>query len=358
MGERIIVGAGLSGLVAAITLARRGRKVRVLEKYKTVGGQPERWPAVDVTPMEPEKLGRYIGIPLGEPQIKECRSLDAYIWGKKFRVPVSGSTLCCVERGARKTALDRYLYNLAESEGVSFEFEQPVIGQGRLSALPPDTIIATGLYAESFDALHIPYQNGRCYGAKGKSERDAEAVIYFNEYTTDYGYWSAINGIDMIFLFKRGPISRAGLASYERELESTEGLKAGEWLEGYGPTPTVTFDNPRLFASDKILAGTLSGMLEPFVLFGLHGALVSGKIAALAVEDRNEAFIEFRRCLHGWKRMLLRRKIYDHVPSWARRAFILGLNEVLGAMPEGLGAKALREGFSAVPGYRRIREMS
>jgi phytoene dehydrogenase-like protein len=33
MAEQLIVGGGLSGLVAAINLARRGHKIRVLEKY-------------------------------------------------------------------------------------------------------------------------------------------------------------------------------------------------------------------------------------------------------------------------------------------------------------------------------------
>ncbi len=354
MAEQLIIGAGLSGLTASILLARKGYTVRVLEKYATVGGQPERWPAVDVTPMVPERLGEYIGIPLGEPQIKQCRLLDGYFWGKAYRVPVAGSSLCCVERGPRKTGLDRYLLDIALSEGVKVEFEQPVIGQGAMARMPPDTIIATGLYAESFDALGIPYQMGWCYGTKGHSERDAEAAIFFGDYTTDYAYWSSLNGIDMILLFRRGPISRKDLQAFERELKEAAGLSAGEWMTGYGPTPTVGFDNPRLFASDKILAGTLSGMIEPFALFGVHGALVSGKIAAMAVEDRSAAWLEYRRCLSTWKRTLLTRKLYDLTPVGLRRAAVRGFNDILAALGERRGAKALSRGFNSVPGYLHV----
>jgi phytoene dehydrogenase-like protein len=37
--EHVVVGAGPAGLVAAITLARAGRPVRVLERRARVGGR-------------------------------------------------------------------------------------------------------------------------------------------------------------------------------------------------------------------------------------------------------------------------------------------------------------------------------
>lgn len=354
MAEQIIVGAGLSGLVASINLARRGYKVRVLEKYGTVGGQPERWPAVDVTPMVPEALGGYLGIELGEPQIRSCKCLTGYFWGERHQVPLEGTDLVCVERGPRSTALDGYLKEMAEGLGVVFEFEHPVLGQGRVAELPPDTILATGLYAETFDALGIPYQMGWCYGAKGRSDREAEAVIYFGDYTTDYAYWSCLNGIDMVFFFKRGPIPESDLREFEREMKETEGFEARDWLAGYGPTPTVRLDNPRLFASDKILAGTLSGMIEPFVLFGVHGALVSGAIAALAREDRHRAMVEFERSLAGWRGALLNRRLYDRVPVSLRKPLIRFANRRLDSIDGRTAAGLVSRAFFAVPGYRYV----
>ena len=66
-------------------------------------------------------------------------------------------------------------------------------------------------------------------------------------------------------------------------------------------TPTGSFSNPRLFSGDLILTGTLSGMQDPSMVLGVHGALVSGRIAAMAVNDRERATAEFRRMNRWWR---------------------------------------------------------
>ncbi len=356
MAEQFIVGAGLAGLTAAVLLARRGYEVRVLERYKTVSGQPERWPMIDVTPMDTGALSRYLGIEIGSPQVKPLEKLDGFFWGEAFDVPVRGSGLVCVERGPRATGLDGYLRDLAIEAGVVIEYEKPVLGQGALVQLPPDTIVAGGLYAECYDALGVPYRMGRCYGAKGRTDRDSEAAIYFGDYTSDYAYWGGINGVWSILFFTREAISREQLRTYEEEVYRTEGVEVDEWFEGYGPTPTKSFSNPRLFAGNKILSGTLSGMMEPFALFGVHGALVSGKISAMAVEDKGAAFEEFSRCLRGWRFGLMNRRLYDAAPVPARRFAVITGNKVLESVGPERGARLLSKGFSAIPGYRRVRQ--
>ncbi len=44
-----------------------------------------------------------------------------------------------------------------------------------------------------------------------------------------------------------------------------------------------------MFKNNMIIAGTLGGVIEPVLNFGMLGAMVSGKIAAMAVTDRGSA---------------------------------------------------------------------
>jgi hypothetical protein len=55
-------------------------------------------------------------------------------------------------------------------------------------------------------------------------------------------------------------------------------------------------------------------MMDPFFLFGIHGALVSGKIAALAVQNRQEAQKEFDRCNRYFLRTFRAKQMYARLP--------------------------------------------
>jgi flavin-dependent dehydrogenase len=87
-------------------------------------------------------------------------------------------------------------------------------------------------------------------------------------------------------------------------------------------TPTGSLFNPRLFAGDLILAGTLSGMQDPSMVLGVHGALVSGKIAAMAVHDRERAAREFRRMTRWWKLGYLTRRLLWATHPWGSRVAV------------------------------------
>ena len=63
----------------------------------------------------------------------------------------------------------------------------------------------------------------------------------------------------------------------------------------------ATKDNPRLHHKGLILAGTISGFMDPFAWFGILGSLLSGKIAALAVYDPQTAQREFDRFNKNFK---------------------------------------------------------
>jgi len=78
--------------------------------------------------------------------------------------------------------------------------------------LPPDTIIATGLQIENYQALNIPYSQLFGWFAKGTVDHDRTTVAWFmDDYSKDYAFTSTINGISFALLFQRDvPLSKAG----------------------------------------------------------------------------------------------------------------------------------------------------
>jgi flavin-dependent dehydrogenase len=335
MPENIVVGAGLAGLVAAINLAREGRDVLVLERESRIGGTPMYHPSPEGTPLDFPGLQRYTGIDFS-PQaagaaVAAFQSGRTCAYERMVEIDMTGSYM--IERGPRSTSLDTYLYGLALDAGVRFEFDHPVLSNDDLAQLPPDTIVATGLYFEGFDATRVPYLTSFHFVARQAIE-DAgvnHVTLYHGEFTSDYAYTSSINGIQFAHVFQRKPIGKATLATFEDLIKRFEDIEFGSWAHFTFPVPAATIRNPRLFAGDKILAGTLSGCMESYMFFGLHGAMVSGKIAAMAVTDKARAFEEFKLATSSFKRAYTAKKVAGLMPhALMRTAMPLGLKATAG----------------------------
>ena len=90
----------------------------------------------------------------------------------------------------------------------------------------------------------------------------------------------------------------------KRHLEETEGLTFPKWTfleKGY--SPELTRDTLRLFKGNRILAGSISGMIDPAALYGIHGALLSGKIAALLKTNTEKGLEDFKRFNKNYQRV-------------------------------------------------------
>jgi len=323
MPEQLIVGAGLSGMVAAINLARQGYRVTVRERRRTIGGLTD-LPGLedriinigDGTPINLERMKAYTGIdftPVAVP-LTHCRN-RAY--GKTFDIEFyPGVPSYLVERGPRPTSIDVFLYQLAAAEGVEFVFSDTVTD---FDDLPPDTIIATGLFGETWSKLGVPHLPVYGYLAMGETDDEAPGVvIYFDEYTRDYAFYSQVNGARGACLFSRGkPLGVEVKERFRTQLAENEGIEFDQWdAVSIGALPVETWKNPRLFARNFILTGTLSGSVDPFLLFGVHGALVSGRIAALAVRDHQAALAEFKRVNKYYAQGFLMAWAYQTMPLW------------------------------------------
>ena len=357
MREEVIVGAGLSGLVAAINLARQGFKVFVRERRESAGGltdikglESRLINIGDGTPINLERMSAYIGIDISPATVplRECRN---HIYGRTIDVKFAQKTPAyLVERGPRRTSLDVYLYELALSEGVDFSFRDTVED---FDSLPPDSIVATGLFDGAWEALDVPHLPVFGYLAVSETEDLLpRVIIYFDEYTRDYAFYSQVNGARGAVLFSRGkPLDPDVKDRFKDQLARNDGIEFDAWdAVNFGALPVRHIKNPQLFAKNKILAGTLSGTMDPFLLFGVHGALVSGKIAAMAVTDHWGALQEFKRINKYYSQGWLRAQAYQQMPMWLLKRVTWTAAGMYEKIAPYLGDKL----FHLLPGFGRI----
>jgi flavin-dependent dehydrogenase len=341
--EILVYGAGMSGMVAAYNLATDGYGVTVREKEPSWGGSSAFNPSLHTTPLDPAATSEYIGIDIA-PAFKDVSSLSIYL--HDYLIPAPVFMAYHVERSSRPSSLDALLYDKCVEAGVSFEFNTELRAED-LDSLPEGTIIA-------YDYLGIPYKEWFAWMARGEEEHANDAWIWMDECINEYGYISYCNGMYYNLLFAYGQeVSKDDLARYEAFMDRVYGMKEDNWYYVKGAAPVVSPDNPRLIRGRFIMCGTMSGCLDPFMGFGISGALVSGKVAAIAAGDRERGEEEFARFTRNYARVYnFKQDVW--YPLRARVDVLEDLAEILG--PERavrLFIEALRKGRknSAIPGF-------
>jgi flavin-dependent dehydrogenase len=288
-GKIHVLGAGLSGMVAAINLAREGFEVLVLEGAKGIGGMGGLHPSVHTTPIDPAWMSTEIGIDV-TPAFHRPKGFLLGLGDKTFKL--NPGPMHTVERGPRPTSIDTLLYEEARKSGVSFQFG---VYLKDLREIPKGSIVATGLHTEMFDFLAIPYETPRGFASTRKTDWDTWCASTLASYTDDYFYANCVNHLMYGLLFGRKKITVENLEACKKDIREKFGLDLEHWEYFTVRVPTASARNPRLFQDGYILAGTLSGAMDPVALFGIHGALLSGKVAAVAAQDPERGWKAFRR---------------------------------------------------------------
>lgn len=296
--EATIYGAGMSGLIAAVNLAREGYAVTVHDREPGYGGSALYNPSTHVTPIDPAKTSEYIGIDVTGAFHQLGRPIPFYYHDTRVAIP--GEAFYAVERGDRPTSLDTLLYNECAGLDIEFVFDSPLKKEA-LSSLAPNTIIACGLTPSAYKMLDIPHLPWYGWISRGELKVGSYAWIWWDECISEYGYLSSVNDYYFDLLFSTREVEKEGLRKYNQFMVRNEGIEHDNWQYVSGAVPLASPDNPRLFWGDHILCGTMSGAMDPWFWFGISGALVTGKVASMAVYDRDKAIEEFQRFTRNFK---------------------------------------------------------
>ncbi len=346
-----IVGAGLSGLVAGINLAREGFEVVIYEKEKNCGGLSTFRPDPAGSPFNLDKLKDFIGVDIS-PACRRINEYSFYVWGGNGKVVRAPKTFegYMVERSGRESSLDYLLTQEAMDAGVKIEYGQEIRGWEDFVNLPPNSIITTGLEADVYRALGLPVIDLYGVYARGRCDMvEPTTAGYFDAYTKFYGFTSSINKVCFAFLIAQaGEKTQSGIERFKQQVTETAPFELGPWqtMEWAG-VPTATMFRPRLFWEDKLLAGTLAGIMDPTLLFGMLGAMVSGKIAATAVTDRKKAQRQFKQVTKTYSRSWLVKRAHDKMPDIIRRP----LTDFALSSLKDRSDKFWERVWSVVPGY-------
>jgi NAD(P)-binding Rossmann-like domain len=353
-GDITVYGGGMSGLIAAIDLAKHGYEVVVHDREKGFGGDSTYNPSTHTTSIDVQQTSEYIGIDLSS-VFHPLQYCPFYFHETVFNPPLDVLDMYTVERGNRPTSLDTLLYGEAQKLGVQFKYESPLRKED-LPNLPENTIIACGLTPSAFDMLDIPYVRWHAWMSRGEIGFSNRSWIWMDEVISEYGYLSSCNNYYFNLLFSNRHVDRAALRKYQEFIMRHEGVEHDNWTYTSGAVPMGRIDNPRLFRGGLIMAGTISGTMDPFLWFGILGALVTGKTAALAVYDRARAEEDFERFNRRFKiAYRFKRDIWYRIRPHVG-LFELGINSIGQEMFEKITKTMFgrKNVYFSIPGFARL----
>lgn len=285
-----IFGAGISGLVAAINLAVNGFDVVVREKRHAVGGAPDWHPSVHQQVFNIGRTAQYTGVDITG-SFHAVKHHSFYFYDRKHVIDAPQHSFIC-EKGPQETSIEHSLYMQAVRSGVDFSFGDMFSMKDICSSntASPECIIATGLELQAYRDLRIRHAVIHGYRASQAIRTDVAISSFYGNYTNEeFAYLASSGNLVFALLFSRKGMNSRNLQTFCTRIQETENIIFDNWCYSSGCVPM----EKNLVKSGAVLAGTISGMIDPFYLNGISAALLSGKIASLYFMDKEKAVHDF-----------------------------------------------------------------
>lgn len=307
MAPVTVVGAGPAGLAAAITVARAGRRVRVLERHGSVGHRfhgdmqgLENWSANEDALEGLRLLG--IDADFAHRGFDEVTFYDSRLRAVTART--KRPLFYVVRRGPDADTLDTALLRQAQDCGAEIQFGEAAHEAG------PGTIVATG--PQRADGIAAGYV------FRTSLEDQAHSIVHPTLAPGGYAYLLVWDGQATLAtcLFRDPQQWRSALdATVGAFMRLVPGLRLDEprRFGGYGGllTPTRFADE-----SGRLYAGEAAGLQDAEWGFGMMTAMRSGVLAANSILDGQDYATRASREFAGSRDAgLVNRAMWDKLPQ-------------------------------------------
>ncbi len=289
-GEIRILGAGLSGLSAAINLKLAGKNVKVFEKMGGAGRQAR--PNFQCMRCDFETPGEYLGKLNLYPKYEHCEFSKFIFLTRNRHIDLNLSNKVHFVRRGGPASLEYGLYRQAKKAGVEFEF-CTTMQEGNAN------IVATGPKRADIVAFGARYKNV-------EFDRDRFLMMYDDRYSPRGFYFYIIpdkkNGVTAINCVSQpyGPqVKLLFQKAINERKELREILGDAEPQEFVGGMGNISYPKTAI-RNGTLYTGEAAGFQDATYGFGMTTALESGKLAADAIADNTDYDSLWKNRLRGW----------------------------------------------------------